>query len=321
MNRLYTPGEQSIPEAEKYKERLAIALKAARICVYEVDVINQRYTFFENSEDIFGVPGDVILRDVQPYSRLSPQDYQKAVSAYFSHPDDAGVIDCAFQHIFRGEATTYEARMKAAGSNYIWCKLDVTPIVENGVTVKMIGVITDISNIKSKTDRLTNAAHRDSFSGLYNKEYAISSIRAALKRSPDQLQALILSDINNFKFFNDTYGHAEGDKIILSVARTLKESFRATDIIGRFGGDEFIALIQDIPNADWLTQRLQRLCRSHSGTYLCTSSVGIALFPQDAHDFETLFRKADRAMYYSKFLKKGPVFYSDVDASWPHYSK
>ena len=83
-------------ELSSYKERLHIALKASKICVFEVDLSKQLYTFFENAEDIFGVSGETILNDVQPYSKLNPTEYQNAALKYFSHPDDADVINEAF---------------------------------------------------------------------------------------------------------------------------------------------------------------------------------------------------------------------------------
>ena len=156
--------------AERYKERLNIALKAAKICVFEVDIANQLYTFFENAEDIFGVSGEVILKEVQPFCNLAPDSYRRAVSEYFSHPDDIAVIEEAFKSIFDGKAITYEARMRAGGSGFVWCKIDVTPIIENGVPVRMIGVITDITTVKTKINELENAVKHDSFTGLWDKK-------------------------------------------------------------------------------------------------------------------------------------------------------
>lgn len=76
MSNDITPANAvDISDAEKYKERLNIALKAAKICVFEVDLVNQLYTFFENSEDIFGISGEKILEDVRPFSNLSPDAY------------------------------------------------------------------------------------------------------------------------------------------------------------------------------------------------------------------------------------------------------
>lgn len=311
MNRTTTDTTNQILENEKYKKRLQIALKAARICVFEVDIPNQLYTFFENAEDIFGVSGDVILNDVKAYSSLPPEEYQKAVSDYFSHPDDYPVIKDAFHSIFRGQSTTYEARMKAGGSGFIWCKLDVTPIVEDGVTVKMIGVITDISVQKLKTDGLTAALQHDSFTGLYTKSFSIQLIQEIMHQSSGQTHALLLLDIDNFKNFNDTYGHAVGDTIIKLVADTLRDSFRKTDIVGRFGGDEFIVFIQDIPDRVWLTKKLQQLMEYKNSLYTCTTSIGVAFFPGDSKNFSDLFQKADAALYHSKQHKRLYTFASN----------
>lgn len=81
-------AEHREDETQRWKQRLTLALRAAKICVFEVDLIRQRYTFFENAEGIFGISGEDILRDVRQYSNLKPEEYRGAVSAYFSHPGD-----------------------------------------------------------------------------------------------------------------------------------------------------------------------------------------------------------------------------------------
>jgi len=307
--------EATFIEVKQYKERLSLALKAAKICVFEVDLLHQKYTFFANAEDIFGVSGERILEDVAPYSKLEPEAYQQKVSEYFSHPDDLTVIDRAFRSILAGHPTTYEARMRAGGSDFVWCKLDVTPIIENGIPVKMIGVITDITALKHRTDRLVHAIHRDDFTHLYNKSYSVERIKDALSQHPDQCCALVLTDIDHFKRFNDQYGHSIGDRIILAVANTLRETFRETDIIGRFGGDEFILLVQNIPSREWLAGKLQALIDCREGDFCCTNSIGVSVFPQDARDFDSLFKMADQALYQSKLSNRTYTFFS-ADSSF-----
>lgn len=299
-------------EAKEYKERLHIALKAAKICVFEVDVVHQLYTFFENAEDIFGVSGDVILNDVRPFSKLDSAAYQKAVSEYFCHPDDEKTVAKAFRSIFSGKTTTYEARMRAGGSDFLWCKIDVTPIIENRVPVRMIGVITDISNLKTRTERLENAVKLDTFTGLYNKKYAIEIIGDLMRKRPNKRHALVLMDIDNFKSFNDTYGHALGDEAIKLVADNLKHSFRKTDVVGRFGGDEFIVFIQDVSNEEWLAKKLGRLLSFKGGRCRCTASIGVAFFPDDAATFYPLFKRADKALYQSKLKRQTYTFFSEL---------
>ena len=89
------------------------------------DLTRQLYTVFENAEVIFGVSGESILNDVQPFHTLSPEDYEKACSEYFSHPGDKDTISDAFHKIFSGKSATYQARMKAGNSQYTWCQIAV----------------------------------------------------------------------------------------------------------------------------------------------------------------------------------------------------
>lgn len=309
INKLH--GSDVSLAGKRYQERFRIALKAAKICVFEVDLTKQLYTFFENSEDIFGVHGDDILRDVQPFSQLSAEDYQKAASNYFTHPDDADVIARAFECILRGTSTTYHARMRARDSRFIWCKVDVTPIVENGIPVRMVGVITDISDIKAKTEILEQRAKIDPFTGLYHKKYCERLIRETLEKKMAQNHALICIDMDNLKQINDTQGHAVGDLALKSMVENLKSAFRTSDIIGRFGGDEFIVLVKNISSITWLESRLaQLLCENQKNQI--SASAGIAFYPQDAQNYEDLFQKADKALYYSKKTKGMYTKFSDL---------
>lgn len=90
------------------------------------------------------------------------------------------MIEAAFAQILRGEPATYEARMKAGGSAFIWCRISVTPITEDGKPVRMVGVITDITDLKEKTESLRRAVNLDSFTGLYNKDHTIALINNIL---------------------------------------------------------------------------------------------------------------------------------------------
>ena len=128
------------------QERFHIALKAAQICVFEVDLTHQRYTFFENAEAIYGKSGAQILSEVHAFSALPPEEYQASVSAYFAHPDDQLPIARAFHSVLQGNPASYYARMRAGDTEYVWCKVDVVPIIEEGIPARM-ELATDIDNI------------------------------------------------------------------------------------------------------------------------------------------------------------------------------
>lgn len=301
--------------SEVYHNRLTTALRAAKICIYEVDLTQQRYIFFENAEDIFGISGEQILEDVQKFSTLSPEAYQAACAAYFSHPDDAEVIDDAFAHILNGQATSYIARMRAGQARFVWCKLDVIPILEDGRLVRMIGVITDISEIYQQKITLEQRLNLDGFTGLWNKQYSIATIRSILKQEAHRDHALLIMDVDHFKEINDTYGHAEGDRVLLTTTAHLVEAFRKDDVVGRFGGDEFIVFLRNIQGKrglEQLRERVQGLTRMTSGRHTTTNSIGIACYPSDGASFEELFERADQALYEAKKRRGMAVFYREM---------
>ena len=202
--------------------------------------------------------------------------------------------------------------MKAGQSAFVWCRIHVTPILEDGRPVRMIGVVTDITDIKEKTDRLKKAANLDRFTGLYNKDYAATVIQDILSKDNRQ-HALVLLDIDNFKSFNDTYGHDEGDKILKAISRRIKRTFRQTDVGGRFGGDEFIVLVQNLSDDAWLRDTLAGLTRFQVDDFVCTTSIGVSLFPQDAGAFQELFKKADQALYHAKAQKEAVTFFAELN--------
>ena len=125
--------------------------------------------------------------------------------------------------------------------------------------------------------------------------------------------ALIVVDLDKFKYANDTFGHLFGDSVIKAVAATLRATFRATDIVGRTGGDEFVVLAKDISLSDGL-ETLKAKCRrlsvelahvSLGQDYVISASIGISLFPRDGKTYAELFAKADAALYQIKNTGRG----------------
>lgn len=300
-------------QLERYVEQYRQVLKTARICVFEVDLVRQKYLSFENAEDIFGVSGEKILKDVLPYSRLSPEEYRRAVSLYFSHPEDEDVIEEAFHSIFQGKSAAYQARMKAGDTKYTWCKIDVTPVMEGDVPVRMIGVISDINQLRAQIQKLQLRARLDGFTRLYNKTYAQKLMRKTLEENPGKNHALLIFDLDNFKKINDTYGHEEGDRVLLEVARSLPRVLDRSDVIGRFGGDEFVLLITGYPGREALEEKISGILEASDNSHGVTKSIGAALFPENGASLEELFMKADQALYQAKKKKNNCVFFQEKE--------
>ena len=146
----------------------------------------------------------------------------------------------------------------------------------------------------------------DSLTGVLNKEAIRHSITRVFETTKEG-HALILMDLDNFKEVNDRYGHMEGDDVIRGVAKTIRNHVRPEDLVGRFGGDEFVALIRNVDMqeakriAEKLNQEILEFCHGKNLDLELSASMGIAYREKDAKStYDELFERADRAMYHSK---------------------
>jgi len=166
----------------------------------------------------------------------------------------------------------------------------------------------DETKILSLTDGLTKIANRRHFDLMLDNE-----VRKA--RGYSRPVSLAMIDLDNFKNFNDRYGHQVGDRMLVSVARTLKENVRDTDFVARYGGEEFVIIFPETNNHTALrvAERIQGAIRRGSirikgvGNVNITISIGIAAYPYHAQDLSTLIKIADRALYRAKQLGKDRV--------------
>ena len=126
-------------------------------------------------------------------------------------------------------------------------------------------------------------------------------------------------DLNDFKVINDSHGHEVGDQLLTIAAKRLKTSLRSCDIIGRPGGDEFVALVPDVTRsvaeklAKRLTVALEEPYLVGSHTLHCAASIGLALYPDNASTLTGLLREADQAMYRAKARCRGVASVSSTD--------
>lgn len=168
--------------------------------------------------------------------------------------------------------------------------------------------IKDIDQQKRQELELRKNAERDVLTGLYNRKTVTNLIDKALANQPsDTMQALLMIDIDNFKEINDAYGHLYGDAVLSDIAYKLKKSISPQDIVGRLGGDEFIALLRDYQTKDELLEKTRQIATTlemiySSGNRECniSGSIGIVFTPEHGEDFNTLYEKADIALYNAK---------------------
>ncbi|HTB73246.1 MAG TPA: sensor domain-containing diguanylate cyclase [Polyangiaceae bacterium] len=157
--------------------------------------------------------------------------------------------------------------------------------------------------------KLETMATTDGLTGLFNKRAMLESAAQKIAASArfDRKLAVLMTDIDHFKKVNDTYGHDVGDVVIRGLADILKRQKRTTDIVARFGGEEFVALCEqtDEKGAMLLAERIREelgktIFRTSQGALSVTCSIGVAIFPDAGRDWEALFKAADEALYVSK---------------------
>jgi diguanylate cyclase (GGDEF)-like protein len=172
--------------------------------------------------------------------------------------------------------------------------------------------------LSSKNSQLQQMAMYDHLTGLPNRALFTDLVQREMlqARRAQQKFGVFFIDLDRFKAVNDTMGHAAGDILLVEIARRLRETLREVDVVCRQSGDEFLVLARDITHWEVLGEMAGRALQAielpvevAQGTARVSASIGIALFPDDAEDFETLVKHADMAMYQAKALGRARYSY------------
>lgn len=206
--------------------------------------------------------------------------------------------------------------LRGTGNDCRWLRMIFVPAGED-VTITFI----DLTDSKAAHEEMEVIALTDPLTGILNRRGFERDATEHLKASADDATgALLFIDLNNFKPVNDRLGHEVGDQLLRLAARRLKMALRPDDIIGRPGGDEFVALVPDV-QADVADRLAYRLTEALGESYTidgytvdCAASIGLALYPQHARTLTGLLREADQAMYRAKERSRGDtvVHFSDL---------
>jgi diguanylate cyclase (GGDEF)-like protein len=170
------------------------------------------------------------------------------------------------------------------------------------------------ADLVAANERLERLSITDPLTGIYNRRHFFTQAHDIFTRAkqPPYHLSLIMLDMDHFKLINDRYGHAIGDQVLCEVARRLKDNIRTTDILARFGGEEFVILFPRISRLEAL-QIVERLHQAMSQAFTPANglaanhvviplslSIGVALLDQDVKDLDQLLQRADQALYRAK---------------------
>jgi len=198
----------------------------------------------------------------------------------------------------------------------IWAEVKIIPI-GNKETADVQIVFSDITEKKKYESQLEYLAYHDPLTGLKNrrmfKRIATDAIQSA--ENIKGTIAMMYIDIDDFKLINDTYGHDVGDQLLQMFVKRLTSCVRESDVLCRVGGDEFLVLLNDISKQQDIIHIAERMLLVFQETYdirglalHITSSIGIAVYPKNGSNYDTLLRRADKALYRSKAKRNMYMF-------------
>ena len=283
-------------------ERYRLALECANDSIWEWDLVTGE--FFASDK----------LVDITGYKLNNNRNVINLVNNLI-HPDDVARAKEDYKNHINKITDVYnsEYRIKTSKGSYVWI-LSRGKVLRDSEdkAIKLAGSISDISNRKISEDRIKFMAFYDSLTKLPNRTLFMNKLNDQLELvySKSAKGAVFFIDLDNFKNINDTMGHDYGDKLLVHLAKQFENLIDEKDTICRLGGDEFIILHPYVKESE-LEYYAKRFLDLFNKTLnignkqmFITASIGVALYPKDGTDTNTILKNADSAMYKAKELGK-----------------
>ena len=238
---------------------------------------------------------------------LNPDDYTNLAAKADAVLKTGGV--------FRGDL-----HLRRKDRRVILTRLAAKAVAPWDLAKGVVWVLEDVTEQRADAARIAFMAHHDQLTGLPNRLLLGDRAKVALAQAlrSKTLCAVMFLDLDKFKAINDTLGHATGDELLIEVARRLKMQVRDSDTVARIGGDEFVVVLPAIKLREDVDMIAGKIRSALAAPYLLnghavntTPSIGVALYPQDGDNADSLFKCADEAMYEVKNAgRNGYRFYS-----------
>lgn len=268
--------------------------------IYELNITRNRYAN-KLTEQYFGslgagdLPYDQGLKVIA--EKQIKEEYREGYVSTFTPENVIRQYEMGNNHL------RYDFKITQDGSRYFWMRIDAYIFFSQ--EDECIHMFTYRKNINAEKEKEIRASF-DEMTGFLTKMETGREITALLSRPPDGVYAFFLFDIDNFKQANDSCGHAFGDYCIREFTSIIRKHFRVNDVLGRVGGDEFAAFIP-APDSEWVEDKAKELsnalrltCTEGGKSWEMSASIGVSIASIDGNDFDTLYQKADAALYQTK---------------------
>lgn len=281
---------------QKETRRMETLLNNINAVVFEVKPDQRLFTYVsQEAENLLGYSSEEWLEENFWFNHVHPEDNSWLEHAIRQQMADKGDYSMDFRMLHRS-------------GDYLWVRSIHNIELENDNLVAR-GLLIDINEQKKTEERIIYLADHDALTGLYNRRRFQEELdhQIAYAQRFNQSGTLLFLDLDQFKYINDTLGHQAGDECLLAVTRSLTNTLRNIDIMGRLGGDEFGIILPHTELADaetvagHLLERLEQKSpfQSELNTHI-SASIGITTFPEHGTTPSELLAKADAAMYAAK---------------------
>ena len=309
---------------QQHRERLLMLQRVARVGEWALDPTTGELHLSNQARQLLrlGRRSDDRYTQQDLLRRVHPNDRERCARTLRAVAERSTAMECEFE-LSNGD---------------VWLALHVVPVRVSGFSTRLRGTLQDVSARRTQEQEIRRLAYYDDVTGLPNRRHFREQLGRALDRAAvaEGTLAVLFIDLDEFKRINDTLGHTFGDLLLRQVADRLAAVVRESDAIGhveesgdpapseadaldevaRMGGDEFVVLLtqllegQDAAGvASRIVNVLNRPIVVDGHDMRVTPSIGIALYPRDGRDVETLLRCADTAMYHAKSLGKNRFEY------------
>jgi diguanylate cyclase (GGDEF)-like protein/PAS domain S-box-containing protein len=281
-------------------ERRALALTGAGDMIWDWDVSADKVFTSPETEHILGLKRGALEGSAATWlDVLHPLDRDRFRASL------DGVIEQ------RRGRLTQDFRLRTSDGHYTWFTLKARPVVgSDGEVVRLVGTLTDVTELKKAEERLLFDAVHDNLTGLPNRELFLDRMEAAFAygRSDPQIRpSVLVIDLDRFKQVNDSVGITAGDSILLTIARRLTRLLKPQDTLARLAGDQFSVILmseREPARIVALTETLRRTLRApivfNDREIFITASIGLALAESQRHRTEEVLKDAELAMYHAK---------------------
>ena len=296
---------------KKSESRLEHAQKIARLGYWELEE---------------GLGNLLLSKQLSVMLGLSSFKFENGNSFFLSliHESDRVYVKNILLKAFEdGEAFNIDIRVKLPSNDLLYLKLQGKLLASTDNSSPIIsGVMQDISELKESQKKLVHVAHHDALTNLPNRVLFTQRLERSIQRAQRNGNkiALLFIDLNRFKQVNDSLGHEVGDLLLQEVAERFSTVIQKTDIVARFGGDEFAVLLDSLDSLDKISLFINRFQTLFNDAFYINdeviyigSSVGISIYPDNGIESSELLRNADTAMYQAKKSEQDNFYFYSSD--------